>query len=362
MSLDDPRGSERHPAAASDGLEWSLPAPRFDHLIHLTHAFGVWEHADVTTPRVAHGFCTDDNARALIVMGRDDSATSVLDDLAATYLGFVLDARMESGGFHNRRGPDGTWLDGRGSDDSQGRALWALGVTANRGRQPWMREAALAAFDASGAFESVHLRANAFALLGAVEVLVVAPGHTAASELLRRCAAPIAILAGSRVPWVEPRLTYDNARLPEALLAAGDALGDTRWIRIGLRLLTWLTEVESKGDHFSFVAHDGWEIGDRRREFDQQPVEAAAMADACHRAWNITGDPAWRSRSIASAQWLIGRNDTRRVLYDEATGGSCDGLTHGGVNENQGAESTLAGLAALQVAVELESEPAIPFT
>lgn len=358
MSVDDPRDRERHPAAASSGLQRSLPGLRFDHLIHLTHAFGVWEHAEHTTPRVAHGFCTDDNARALIVVSREDSRSPQLDDLAATYLGFVLDARMDDGVFHNRRGHDGAWLDDGGSDDSQGRAWWALGVAARRGRQPWMRDAALATFETGTAFESEHLRANAFGVLGAVEFLAVVPGHPGARGLLRRWAEPIAAAAGSHVPWFESRLTYDNARLPEALLAAGATLGDARMIRMGLRLLAWLIEVETNGDHFSFAPHGGWTMGDERPGFDQQPVEAAAMADACHRAWVITGDAVWQSRGIRAAQWLVGHNDTRGVLYDEATGGTRDGLMRGGVNDNQGAESTLAGLAALQVAASLWDEPA----
>lgn len=358
MSVDDPRGRGGHPAAAASGPGPSLPAPRFDHLTHITHDLGVWEHAEFTTPRVAHGFCTDDNARALIVVSRDDSSSRTLDDLAATYLNFVLEARTEVGTFHNRRGHDGAWLDDVGSDDSQGRALWALGVAAHRGRQPWMRDAALAAFDASTSFASPHLRANAFAALGAAEVLASDPGHPGADALLRRCAAPIVTAAQSRAPWLEPRLTYDNARMPEALLAAGATLRDARMIRIGLRLLTWLVEAETNGDHFSFAPHGGWTIGEERPEFDQQPVEAAAMADACHRAWLVTGDAAWQARGIRAAQWLVGRNDTRGVLYDQATGGTRDGLMQGGVNANQGAESTLAGLAALQVAAILGDEPA----
>ena len=286
----------------------------------------------------------------------------MLDDLAATYLAFVLDARTEGGAFHNRRGHDGTWLDDAGSDDSQGRAWWALGVAARRGRQPWMREASVAAFDVDTDFTSVHLRANAFAVLGAVDLLAVEPAHPAANQLLRRWIEPLATRASSRVPWLEDRLTYDNARLPEALLAAGGTLGDARLVRTGLRLLTWLVGVETTVDHFSFVPHGGWTVGDDRPTFDQQPVEAAAMADACYRAWTMTGDPAWRSRGIRAAQWLVGHNETGSVLYDDATGGTRDGLMRDGVNDNQGAESTLAGLSALQVAVACGDEPAMALT
>jgi hypothetical protein len=181
-------------------------------------------------------------------------------------------------------------------------------------------------------------------------MLLAVPDHAAATALLVRTSGVIADTARGRVPWPETRLTYDNARLPEALLAAGALLDDGRLISIGLRLLEWLLRVETNGDHFSFVPSTGWTPGEPRPAFDQQPIEAAAMADACGRAWRLTGDPVWRVRTIGSAQWLMGRNDTGRVLYDRETGGTCDGLMEDSANENQGAESTLAGIAALQSA------------
>lgn len=328
----------------------SLPAPRFDHLTHMTHALGLWEHAELTTPRVAHGFCTDDNARALIVVSRDPTPARELDALAATYLAFVLDARRPDGRFHNRRDPAGGWADEVGSDDAQGRAWWSLGVVARHGRQPWMRQAGVAAFATCGDVGSVHLRANAYAVLGAAELLAVVPDHGRAIELIRRSVAPITAAAGGHIPWFEDRLTYDNARLPEALLAAGTTLRDRGLVRTGLRLLTWLVAVETDSDHFSFTPDRGWAPGEPRPAFDQQPIEAVAMAEACQRAWTITGDDAWRERGLQAVRWLLGANDVGVALYDPASGGTRDGLMVDGVNENQGAESTLAGLGALQVA------------
>ena len=358
MPPDEPRPYDDR-AAGERPAGPPLPPPRYDHLEALTAPLGVWEHAELTTPRVAHGFCTDDNARALIVACGGVGGVPVPDALTATYLRFLLDARTATGTFHNRRSHDGTWLDDVGSDDSQGRAWWALGTVARHGPRAWMREAGVAAFDACGAFASVHLRANAFTVLGATELLATHPDHAGARELLRRCIEPLAEAAVGRVPWIEARLTYDNARLPEALLAAGSTLHDGRLVRMGLRLLTWLVAVETRADHFSFVPHVGWAPGEARPGFDQQPVEAAAMADACHRAFGITGDPAWRLRAIRAAQWLVGHNDTGEVLYDAETGGTRDGLMRDSATENQGAESTLAGLAALQVAAALAGGPAL---
>jgi hypothetical protein len=337
----------RHP---SSYLSSAAPPPSFDHLRVLTERRGLWEHAEGSTPRREHGFCTDDNARGLIVASRDTPSSNVVLDLATIYLDFVLEARTASGRFHNRRNAEGAWTDDVGSDDSQGRALWALGTAARLGPTAAMRHIAANTSANCSAFESPHLRANAYAALGAVEMITAHPGHVAATSLLERCSGVIATAAHGAIPWPEARLTYDNARLPEALLAAGAVLGDRRLISTGLRLLTWLVGVEKRDDHFSFTPDGGWTLGERQPAFDQQPIEAAAMAEACLRAWRVTGDPAWRLHALDAARWLLGHNDTGMPLYDPATGATHDGLMEDSVNDNCGAESTLAGIAALQVA------------
>lgn len=308
----------------------------------------MWEHTRLSTPRVEDGFCTDDNARALIAVSRA-ARKRTLTDLGETYLGFVLDARLADGRFHNRRAATGEWTDDVGSDDSQGRAWWGLGTVARLGSTPALRAASSDAFGTCASFESPHLRSNAYAALGAVQMLAAAPGHVAATALARGTSAIIADAAGSRIHWPEGRLTYDNARLPEALMASGVALGDRRLSVIGIRLLEWLVGVEMRGDHFSFVPTGGWATGEPRSRFDQQPLEASAMAEACHKAWSITGDDVWRERALLAVRWLVGTNDTGLVLYDETTGETSDGLMRASVNQNRGAESTLAGIALLQV-------------
>ncbi len=187
MSPDDRIASSGHPSMAPPTARWEpLPRPGFHHLRNLTDPKGIWEHALYSTPRIEHGFCTDDNARALVVVARQASVASDLTDLATIYLRFVLDARTESGKFHNRRDADGTWTDDIGSDDSQGRAWWGLGTVARFGPTAWMRQAGAEAFDTCASFESPHLRANAYAALGAVEMLEANPGHVGAGDLLER--------------------------------------------------------------------------------------------------------------------------------------------------------------------------------
>lgn len=348
MSWDDRAEASGHP---SSRVHVSLPTPRFDHLRVLTVRAGLWEHARFSTPRVEHGFCTDDNARALVVVSRQAALSGGLADLAATYLGFVLEARTDQGAFRNRRAADGRWLDQVGSDDSQGRAWWGLGAAARSAPTEWMRRAGSDAFATCTTFDSMHLRANAYAALGAVELLAADPAHAAARDLLERTSGVIADAARNTIPWPEPRITYDNARLPDALMAAGTTLGEPRLVTKGLRMLEWLVGVETIGDHFSFSPTGGWSIGEDRPAFDQQPIEAWAMADACHRAWTITDDGVWRVRALRAARWLMGVNDTGISLYDGDTGATSDGLHVSSVNENHGGESTLAGIAALQAAL-----------
>lgn len=326
----------------------STPVPRFDHLRTMTNRIGLWEHAEYATPRTDHGFCTDDNGRALVVVSHQANISGGLSDLAATYLGFVLEARTESGEFRNRRNAAGTWTDRAGSDDSQGRAWWGLGSVARSGPEEWMRQAATESFQTCDVFESHHLRANAYAALGAAAMAEVG-GSPPALEMLDRTTAVIAEAARSAVPWPEPLLTYDNARLPEALIAAGQVLGDGRRLSRGLRLLEWLVDDESIGTNFSFTPVGGRKPGGLQPAFDQQPLEAWAMADACHRAWEVTGESKWRMRALGAVAWLLGRNDTGAVLYDGLTGTTSDGLMRRSPNGNFGAESTIAGLGVLQV-------------
>ncbi len=353
MSPYDRADAAAHPSAPQRG---KLPSPRFDHLRRLTDRAGLWEHAQFSTPRADHGFCTDDNARALVVVSRQTAVSGGMADLAATYLGFVLEARTPTGAFHNRRDADGLWLDDVGSDDSQGRAWWGIGVAARAAPIEWMRRAAVDALTACSSFESPHLRANAYAVLGAVAAMEHSADQPAVRDLLVRASDVIDEGARNVIPWPEIRITYDNARLPEALLAAGSALGDRRKIGLGLRLLEWLVTVETNGNHFSFAPAGGWSIGEPRPGFDQQPIEAWTMADACHRAWVVTGSALWRVRALRAARWLLGDNDIGATMYDPQTGATFDGLERNSVNENCGAESALAGIGALQVARSCESD------
>lgn len=325
------------------------PAVNFDHLLRLSDDGGLFEHAELTRPRPEHGHCVDDLARGLVVLCREPAPTAVLHDLTDQYLRLVVDAQGADGRFHNRLSADGRWTDRPSVEDCWGRALWGLGTVAARSDDASRAGLALEHFERGARHRSPDLRAEVFAALGAAEVLAAHPGHRLARRLLAGTARRlVAGVTDPGWPWPEPRLRYANGSIPEVLLAAGSLLGDPRLLDDGLAMLTWLLDVETTGDRLSVTPVGGWVPGEARPGFDQQPVEVAALADACARALAITGDPGWQSGLDRCRAWFLGANDTGVMLLDVVSGGGFDGLMQHGRNENQGAESTLALISTLQ--------------
>jgi hypothetical protein len=199
-----------------------------------------------------------------------------------------------------------------------------------------------------------------YAALGAAELLSLAPDHPGARSLLTDAADGMAQRGiGAGWPWPEPRLTYANAVLPESMIAAGDALERPDLLRHGLELLAWLLDHETSDGHLSVTPVGGSEPGAARPGFDQQPIEVAALADACARAAALDGaETRWAAGVAAAAAWFLGDNDGGRPMVDILTGGGFDGLHAVGVNRNQGAESTLAALTTLQHARRFAAVPA----
>jgi hypothetical protein len=189
----------------------------------------------------------------------------------------------------------------------------------------------------------------AFAALGAAEVLSVLPGHSVALGVLSAAVAVIGEPPEDPVwPWPAPRLSYANAAIAEAVIVAGWKLRDDRVLRNGLRMLGWLLAGETSKGHLSVVPAGGWGQGEPRPGFDQQPIEVAALADACARAAAVTGDTGWLSGVGLCVAWFLGDNDARTPMFNEHTGGGHDGLGPAGRSRNQGAQSTLAMVSVLQ--------------
>jgi len=329
----------------------------FSHLHRLSDSTGLFEHAELTQRRLEHGYCVDDVARGLVVTTREPEPDDVTTALAATYQRFLANAQGPDGGFRNRLDAGLTWRDEPSVADCWGRALWGLGTAA--ARFPDLADEALELFSLGATRRSPWTRAMGFAGLGAAEVLSVHPHHDGARGLLAASAEMISPLGSSaRWPsaqwrWPEDRLRYANAVLPEVLVAAGDLLAQPRWVTRGLDMLEWLLDVELNGEHISVTPAHGWSLGEVRPGFDQQPIEVAALADACARAHDLTNDPRWADATLRCAAWFTGSNDIGTAMIDPVSGGGHDGLEAGGRNENQGAESTLAMLSTLQQASRL---------
>jgi hypothetical protein len=328
--------------------------PAFDHLERLTDGQGLFEHARYDVPRREHGYCVDDVARALVVICREPVQSAELQRLCQIYLSFTLSAVRADGACHNRMAADGGWTDEPSLGDWWGRALWGLGVASVHAPTEPMRAAALQGFRVAATRRSPHLRASVFAALGAGEVALDDPSEDSARELLldvvRQIGPPQRDAAW---PWPEPRLSYGNGAVVEALLLAGEALGDPVVAAHGLVLLDFLVRTETFDGHLSVTPVGGRGPSDAAFVFDQQPIEVAALADACARAFAMTGDRQWLHAVRSAWAWFLGDNDSGTRMFDPVTGGGFDGLEPSGANLNQGAESTLAMLSTAQQAQRL---------
>ena len=325
--------------------------PTFDHLLALSDHHGTFEHACGAQPRREHGYCTDDMARVLVVTTREPDAGDAVRGLAKVAVRFLDEAQAYLGGCRNRMDHTGRWTDTHAFDDSWGRCLWGLGSAAAHSDNGLIRRLAVIQFERAAHGRSTWPRAMAFAALGAAELRSVEPANAAARKLIGDYAAGLAAPNGdSAWPWPEARLSYANAVLAEAMIAAGAALDDEALCQRGLDLLGWLIEQETSGGHLSPTPVSGWAAGEPRPGFDQHPIEVSSLADACARAASVDAAAIWPDTVRAAAAWFQGDNDAGALMWNTETGGGFDGLHVDGVNLNQGAESTLALLSTFQQA------------
>jgi len=342
-----------------DKRAWELPPLKLDHLHHLTDDTGILQHAIFTIPNYQEGYATDDNARALIVsILLDELGNTEAIEFATRYLAFTWYAfNAETRRFRNFMDYQRHWLEASGSDDSHGRALWALGAILGRSNMPTLQNMAGRLFQQSllAILETTSPRAWAFALIGIYEYLRRFTGDRRASQVQEELAGRLlSLYKDNRTDgwhWFEHGLTYCNAALPHAMLLCGESLSNSEMTAAGLESLTWLAELQhadTEGKHFVPIGSNGFYQKDgERARFDQQPVEAQAMVSACLEALRVTGEKYWDIKARSAFEWFLGRNDLHLPLYDPTTGGCRDGLHPDRPNENQGAESTLAFLQSL---------------
>ncbi len=336
-----------------------LPELKLSHLSRMTDSTGMFQHAIFSVPNFSEGYCTDDNARAFILgvllseLGVDPEQVRTLATTYAAFLYHAFDLKAKR--FHNHMSFDRRWLDEQGSEDCQARALWALGVGV--GRSPYRSFQIMAGQLFTLALpvltEFTSPRAWAFGLIGINEYLRRLRGDSLVNQTRETLTARLMELfeknAQPEWRWFEDSLSYDNAKLPHALILSGRVAAQPAMVERGLEALRWLTELQiSEQGHFRSIGTNGfYHRGGVRAHFDQQPIEAQAMASACLEAYRATSDVWWYEQAQCAFDWFLGWNDLGVELYSPKTGGCRDGLHVDRVNRNQGAESTLAFLLSL---------------
>lgn len=329
------------------------------HLGTLTDDTGIAQHASGPIPNRHEGYCVDDNARALIICSRLKRlgvANKTLDRMASTYLSFVHHSlNPDTGRFRNFMSYDRRWLEDAGSEDSHGRSIWGLGEWVTSPGPLEMRSVALALLEKAmpQVASLTSPRAWAYSMLGLCCETCPISGKTEARKLMRDLADRLKTLyaqnASPTWKWFEPYASYDNARISQAVLVAGQTFDDSELIQIGLESLDWLHQVQTgSANVFSPIGSDEvWHRGKPKPQFDQQPLEAWGMVDACLVASRLDDSKPWADRAQMALDWFFGKNDRSLALANPASGGCYDGLQQDRINENQGAESTLAYLGAI---------------
>lgn len=334
----------------------TLPPRRLDHVVRMSDGTGIFQHAVFNVPNFHEGYCVDDNARALILCillsEQEHIPTNQnLERYTSVYLAFLAAALdYESGRFRNFMSHGRQWLEDAGSEDSHGRSLWATGLGASRAPNEGFRKLSSQLFEVGlpvvNSFTSP--RSWAFTILGIHEFLSVHENHGQANEMARDMVRRLIELWSAHHdeswPWFELSVTYENARICQALIVSGQRYNDPEALEIGLKSLRWLVSIQTTqtGCFRPIGNHGFYQQNGNRADFDQQPVEAQAMIAACNEAFRVTQDPKWLVESKRAFEWFLGRNDLGLPLYDFVTGACSDGLHADRLSKNQGAESTLA--------------------
>jgi len=334
------------------------PDMQIGHFLSMCDDTGLFQHAIHSTPDRSHGYCVDDNARALLLACAlntigEEPLSEILTARLAAFLQHAWNPATKR--FRNFMSFGRVWLEESGSEDSHGRTLWALGECArsdiSSSRRQWAKELFDAALPAVGDFSSP--RAWAFTLLGLQAYCSVFSDNALAARLRLSLAERLIVILASVESenwiWFEEGLAYDNGRLPQALILTGVATGTDAYTTAGLRSLRWLVAQQTGAlGVFRPVGTQGF--GDKRttpRMFDQQPLEATATISACLAAWRADGDSNWKTEAMHVFSWFLGHNDLSLPLIDLETGSCYDGLHPDRVNQNRGGESVVSYLLSL---------------
>jgi glycosyltransferase involved in cell wall biosynthesis len=366
--IQKPRPRHSYVESITAITNFELPEIKIDHMKAFTDDTGILQHANYNIPNRSHGYCTDDNARALLVAGMGQKYLPTnglgLNILSSHYLGFLLYAFNEKKGrFRNFMSYSRIWKEEIGSEDSHGRAIWCLGKAVSFFDDPGHIAMSTILFNkALQAAENFYSpRAIAYCLVGIDAYLGKFSGDSDVRRireiLAYRLFNQFKLYETSDWPWLEKSLSYANAKLPHALLVSGQRMTRKDMIDMGLRTLNWLLAIQTENNHLVPIGNNGWyEKDSPKARFDQQPVEAKALVEACVEAFKITRDQTWFKNAFMCFNWFLGHNDLNLSLYDSKTGGCRDGLMADGINQNQGAESSLSWLISLMTLQKLYTD------
>jgi len=346
----------------------ALPEANLTHLKTLTDSTGILQHAVFSAPNRNEGYCTDDNARALLVgiMNKYLFHDTFIDSLIITYLTFIHHSfNSETELFRNFMSYERKWLEESGSEDSNGRAIFVLGYFIKNSTDYSHLALSKMLFDSS--FKNMEkfksLRAISYIVMGCIFYLQRFSGardvKRMCKKLLERLSEQYSANSKENWKWFENYLTYDNARVPQALLMGGKYFNNNNFISAGLTSLEWLFDIihDKERNYISLIGNDGWlHKGKPKAKYDQQPIEIPALIDACFQAYIIAQDKEWINRIGITFSWFLGNNDRQEPLYDFITGGCFDGLTSTMTNQNQGAESTISWLLSLHRMYRIRQE------
>lgn len=345
-----------------------LPKFSLTHVLRLTDDTGIVQHAKYGIPNLKEGYCLDDNARALIMalMAYQRNGSREAFELLPIYLSYIHYMQTDDGNFRNFLSFDRRYLDEIGSEDSFGRTIWALGHLIGCAASNSYREFALEIFHKSVPHFAAlkHLRGVANTIIGISLYLQVYPTDEGMVKILANLTQPLIDAYNNTQSddwqWFEEKMTYDNAILPLALLHSCEITGNEEAKKIAMATMAFLDQLTLSNGYLSPVGNDGWYYrGGTFPTFDQQAIETMAMVLMHFQAYQIFRIPQYIEKMFLSYKWFLGENTLRAPLYDHETKGCCDGLLPGGINRNQGAESTLAYLIShltVLKAFELEYE------
>jgi glycosyltransferase involved in cell wall biosynthesis len=331
-----------------------MPELKLDHLRTMSDHTGIFQHAIYNVPNFHEGYCTDDNARAFILtvlLEELGMSSREVERLASSYLAFLWYAfDGNTCRFRNFMSYSRQWLELHGSEDSHARALWAVATALGRSKNVGHRKLCALLFQRglSPVARFSSPRAWAFTLIAIHEYLRTLSGDRVVSKMRDTLAGLlVGLFQANSSPdwhWFERIATYDNAKLSHAMILSGYWTSQGETLDIGLRSLRWLLDAQTTPDgHFAPIGcHGFWPQGGEKARFDQQPLEAHAMVSACLEAYFVTRDPEWHAAARRCFDWFLGRNDLGQALYDDTTGGCRDALLQDHLNQNQGAESSLA--------------------